>query len=502
LQRGLQVALMSGHGQMDRLRLNPQTHFVPDTERWICPWVDTGVNRAGIEHCRSALLGISFGGYFMLRATAVDDRVAAVVANSPVVDRRAYLTSFVGFDPEEMLSAEEDFSIADIDTIPDEEMPPTQKEMTRSLIRRFGQPQISRRTRLDLLTAPARHRDPSCRVLRSSPTRGLAIRVARDALQPILVRNRFGESVDRRHVRDVVADRRLVGLLTLEPRKRPGPALDGEVFRGRPAMLRRGRWQEHTMTLAFDADLSARIEATYRTPDVVAQRRTILDVVDPRPGEKALDIGSGPALLAAQIAERIRPSGSVHGLDPSQSMLALSAERAATAGVTLAAGVATELPYADSVFDIVTATQVYEYVPDMPAALAEARRVLRPGGRLLVLDTDWDSVVWHSSNPQRMRRVLAAWNEHLADAHLPRRLNRLLTEAGFTVARCEVVPLLNSSYHPQTYSAGLIGFIAGFVPGRAGLTVDEVEAWRADLEALGLDYFCSVNRYLFLAMAA
>jgi 2-polyprenyl-3-methyl-5-hydroxy-6-metoxy-1,4-benzoquinol methylase len=124
------------------------------------------------------------------------------------------------------------------------------------------------------------------------------------------------------------------------------------------------------MTLAFDADLSARIEATYRTPDVVAQRRTILDVLDPRPGENALDIGSGPGLLAAQIAERVRPSGSVHGLDPSESMLALSAERAATAGVTLAAGVATELPYADSSFDIVTATQVYEYVPDMPAALA------------------------------------------------------------------------------------------------------------------------------------
>lgn len=256
------------------------------------------------------------------------------------------------------------------------------------------------------------------------------------------------------------------------------------------------------MTLAFDADLSARIEATYLTPDIVAQRRTILDVLDPRPGEDALDIGSGPGLLAAQIAERVRPSGSVHGLDPSESMLALSAERAAAAGVTLAAGAATELPYADSAFDIVTATQVYEYVPDMPAALAEARRVLRPGGRLLVLDTDWDSVVWHSSDPQRMRRVLAAWNEHLADPHLPRRLNKLLTEAGFTVDRCEVVPLLNCGYRPQTYSAGLIGFIAGFVPGRAGLTADDVEAWRTDLETLGLDYFCSVNRYLFLAIAA
>ena len=130
---------------MDTLRLNPQTGTLCRTpERWICPWVEMAVNRAGVGHSRLALLGISFAGYFVLRATAVDDRVAAVVANSPVVDLRAYLTSFVGFDPEQMLTADEDFSIADIDTIPDEEMPPTQKEMARSLIRRFGQPSFRR----------------------------------------------------------------------------------------------------------------------------------------------------------------------------------------------------------------------------------------------------------------------------------------------------------------------------------------------------------------------
>ena len=140
LQRGWQVMLISGHGQMDTLRLNPQTHFVPDTERWIRPWVDVAVNTVGVEDRRLALLGISFGGYFVLRAAAVDDRVAAVAANSPVVDLRAYMTSFVGFDPEQVLTADEDFSIADIDTIPDEEMPPTQKEMARGLIRRFRQP--------------------------------------------------------------------------------------------------------------------------------------------------------------------------------------------------------------------------------------------------------------------------------------------------------------------------------------------------------------------------
>ena len=140
LQRGWQVLLVSGHGQMDTLRLNPHTYFVPDTERWISPWLDVAVSQRGVDESRLALVGISFGGYFVLRAASVDDRISAVIPNSPVVDLRAYMTSFVGFDPEVALTAEDDFGLADIDAMPDEEVSPTQKEMSRSLIRRFGQP--------------------------------------------------------------------------------------------------------------------------------------------------------------------------------------------------------------------------------------------------------------------------------------------------------------------------------------------------------------------------
>lgn len=258
-----------------------------------------------------------------------------------------------------------------------------------------------------------------------------------------------------------------------------------------------------TDMVAFDDTVAHLIETMYTTADVVEQRRTVLELLDPQPGETALDIGSGPGYLACEIAQRLGPRGTVHGVDPSESMLATSARRNGGEGaapVHFRTGDALTLPFPNDSFDAATATQVYEYVADMPAALTEARRVLRPAGRLLILDTDWDSLVWHSSNPARMRRVLTAWEEHLADPHLPRRLGRLLTDAGFTVTRRHVHPMLNAGYHANTISAGMINLITDFVPGRAGVTKAEAQAWRAELSALGADYFFSLNRYLFLAV--
>jgi hypothetical protein len=99
-----------------------------------------------------------------------------------------------------------------------------------------------------------------------------------------------------------------------------------------------------------------------------------------------------------------------------------------------------------------------------------------------------------------MRKILASWDEHLADPHLPRRLTSLLNQAGFAVTHRSAIPLFNARYDPRTYSAGLIGFIEAFVPGRAGVTAADANAWAEDLTGLGADYFFSLNRYLFLAV--
>jgi arsenite methyltransferase len=255
----------------------------------------------------------------------------------------------------------------------------------------------------------------------------------------------------------------------------------------------------------FDASASRKLEAAYLTPDVVEQRRATLHALALRPGERVLDVGSGPGLLVAEMAQAVGPAGHVTGVDISDAMLALGKRRCGDlSGAGRASFVkadATALPFADGAFDVAVSTQVYEYVADVPTALAELHRVLRPGGRTLILDTDWDSIVWHATDAKQMGRLLAAWMERFADPYLPRTLARRLRDAGFQVDRRDVLVLLNPEYDPNTYSVANGEIMADFAVTQGRLTRDEVNAWTQDLYRLGEEglYFFSLNRYLFLA---
>ncbi|MGI5239027.1 class I SAM-dependent methyltransferase [Dactylosporangium sp. CA-139066] len=134
--------------------------------------------------------------------------------------------------------------------------------------------------------------------------------------------------------------------------------------------------------------------------------REAADLLAPAAGATVCEVGFGPGQFLAVLAGR-DPSLQLCGADPSEVMLAQA--RARCPAADLRRGTADELPFYDGSADHVAAINNVALWPDRPAGLAEARRVLRPGGTLLL--------AWHSAAaPSPLNRALskpAAWWEAL-----------------------------------------------------------------------------------------
>jgi SAM-dependent methyltransferase len=120
-----------------------------------------------------------------------------------------------------------------------------------------------------------------------------------------------------------------------------------------------------------------------------------------RPGLRVLDVGCGPGTITVDLAARVR-SGEVVGIDAAADVVLLArqeAERRGQANVRFETGDVYRLGFADGTFDVVHAHQVLQHLSDPVAALAEMRRVCRPGGVVAARDGDYGGFFWFPSDP-------------------------------------------------------------------------------------------------------
>ena len=254
--------------------------------------------------------------------------------------------------------------------------------------------------------------------------------------------------------------------------------------------------------LKFDRRLVERLETLYATRDVLRRRELVRAALGARPGDRILDVGCGPGFYVTELLEAVGREGSVVGLDISADMLAVAAKRAEGHGnVTFHEANATSLPVPDASFDRAVCVQVLEYVRDVPTALREMHRALRPGGRVLVWDVDWATVSWHAIDRLLTRRVLAAWDKHLTHPSLPRTLAAQLRNAGFEDVRMDAHAFATTEPIPDAYGGSLVPLLEQYVAEQGGMTHQEAKAWADEQRELGDrgEFFFTVTQFCFTA---
>lgn len=212
-----------------------------------------------------------------------------------------------------------------------------------------------------------------------------------------------------------------------------------------------------------------------------------------KPGLRVLDFGCGPGTISMGLADAIAP-GELHGIDMEESQIEM-AKAAASAGehgnTVFRTGDATDLPYEDDFFDVAHCHAVLMHVPDTTTALAEVKRVLKPGGIISAREMIGDSMFFEP-DPGELAGSLAVFKKLLAanggHPQMGKELKGVLHEAGFSEIEVSAsFEIFGSAEDVAFFHAFAIGwFFTPEIIGAAtkyGLaTQEQFDQWRSEID--------------------
>ncbi|MFK3985323.1 methyltransferase domain-containing protein [Micromonospora sp. NPDC050397] len=180
-------------------------------------------------------------------------------------------------------------------------------------------------------------------------------------------------------------------------------------------------------------------------PSIRQVREVARAALDAWPGQRLLDAGAGAGEVARELARLVGPEGEVVAVDRSEFFVTAATRRHDGSRVEYLVGDVTALDLADESFDGVRSERVMQHLAEPDRAVAELVRVLRPGGRLCLIDTDWESLLLDGIAPELIERIRGKFFQYVATPEQPdkfrmgRTLRRRLLAAGLDEVRAEPI---------------------------------------------------------------
>jgi ubiquinone/menaquinone biosynthesis C-methylase UbiE len=229
-----------------------------------------------------------------------------------------------------------------------------------------------------------------------------------------------------------------------------------------------------------------------RLPQSIALRERSYELLQGQPGEQAIDVGCGTGRAVAELS--VRDIYTI-GIDISQHMLATAHSRFPDQDFRLAS--AMSLPFVDGSLNLYRSERVYQYLAQPEEALLEARRVLAPGGRIVLLDPDADMWAIDADDQDTTRVLIRAMSDTIANRWSGRRYHNLLLDTGFVDVTVEVKTAIFTEYRhaPQLPGMASVAVAAGL------LTQEKADAWLAEQQHRAVSGRFLMAMPIFLASA-